>query len=139
MPKRVQPCGTNAAYKRHVRAGEPACNQCLKAHTLYERERLGGPTNLVVLPGMDRYKDPVQIRADAAKIDIAAELKEIYLTSRAVYRTSTRLGSVDVKELSLLESSMRATLKQLVELETTEEASIGDELAAVRRDRAART
>jgi hypothetical protein len=39
MPRRGNapplPCGTNAAYTRHKRAGEPACKACLAAHTAY--------------------------------------------------------------------------------------------------------
>ena len=29
----VQPCGTRAAYKRHKRRGERACESCLQANT----------------------------------------------------------------------------------------------------------
>ena len=30
-----QPCGTNAAYIRHHRNGEPACDRCKKARAVY--------------------------------------------------------------------------------------------------------
>lgn len=30
--RQLQPCGTNAAYQRHVRAGEQACAPCLRAN-----------------------------------------------------------------------------------------------------------
>lgn len=30
-------CGTAAGYIRHIRAGEPACEDCRAAHTLYVR------------------------------------------------------------------------------------------------------
>lgn len=30
----VQPCGTEAAYQRHRRSGEPACESCIRAHRL---------------------------------------------------------------------------------------------------------
>jgi hypothetical protein len=37
----VQPCGTNAAYQRHVRHGELACEPCLAAARRRKRlERL---------------------------------------------------------------------------------------------------
>lgn len=32
MPADLQPCGTHAAYARHIRAGEPACQKCLTAN-----------------------------------------------------------------------------------------------------------
>ncbi len=43
----LQPCGTNAAYRRHRYYGEQACRECLNATTVYEvarHRRLGiGP------------------------------------------------------------------------------------------------
>lgn len=35
MTRQLQPCGTNAAYQRHVKAGEPADDACLTAHGEY--------------------------------------------------------------------------------------------------------
>lgn len=35
---RLRPCGTNAAYQRHRRAGEYACTSCLSAHALNVKE-----------------------------------------------------------------------------------------------------
>ena len=34
----AQPCGTPAAYQRHLRVGEPPCTPCLHAHTARRRE-----------------------------------------------------------------------------------------------------
>lgn len=31
----LEPCGTHAAYLRHGRRGELACQECLEAHTAY--------------------------------------------------------------------------------------------------------
>ena len=36
----VQPCGTRAAYRRHLRHGEPACAACLEAES---QRRPGAP------------------------------------------------------------------------------------------------
>ena len=33
--RQFQPCGTPAAYKRHRRNGEPACEKCLAANRVY--------------------------------------------------------------------------------------------------------
>ena len=35
----VRPCGTNAAYHRHLDRGEPACPPCLAAHSAYTTAR----------------------------------------------------------------------------------------------------
>lgn len=32
QPKPLQPCGTNAAYARHLRRGERPCPECCAAH-----------------------------------------------------------------------------------------------------------
>lgn len=41
----LQPCGTRAAYERHRRKGEPACDACVKAFKEYKRRyNLGLPT-----------------------------------------------------------------------------------------------
>ena len=34
----THPCGTNAAYKRHQRKGEPPCAACRAAWSAYQRE-----------------------------------------------------------------------------------------------------
>ena len=33
----LMPCGTNAAYSRHIKAGEAPCEECLAAHADYYR------------------------------------------------------------------------------------------------------
>lgn len=35
----LQPCGTPAAYVRHIRKGTPICPPCYAAHAASERER----------------------------------------------------------------------------------------------------
>lgn len=39
MPPELKPCGTTAAYERHRRAGEEACDACREARNTYTRER----------------------------------------------------------------------------------------------------
>lgn len=33
----LKPCGTNAAYNRHIRKGELACDPCLAAHAAEQK------------------------------------------------------------------------------------------------------
>jgi hypothetical protein len=42
MPRKLMPCGTNAAYVRHVRRNEPTCQPCRDAHAEYGREHVDG-------------------------------------------------------------------------------------------------
>jgi hypothetical protein len=37
MPRPLRPCGTEAAYRRHLARSEPACPDCLAAHARYTR------------------------------------------------------------------------------------------------------
>lgn len=39
MAKRLKPCGTSAAYRRHLRRWEWPCESCTKAHAADERVR----------------------------------------------------------------------------------------------------
>jgi WhiB family redox-sensing transcriptional regulator len=34
VPRRLKPCGTQAAYTRHLRRGETPCGLCRRAHSL---------------------------------------------------------------------------------------------------------
>jgi len=46
MARELKPCGTNAAYARHVEAGEQPCEACKEAHAAYNRARyrvMSGP------------------------------------------------------------------------------------------------
>lgn len=39
VPRGLEPCGTEAAYFRHVRAKEPVCDPCRKAHRAAAKAR----------------------------------------------------------------------------------------------------
>ena len=39
-PRQLKPCGTTAAYRRHVRHGEKPCDDCRRAAVQRESERM---------------------------------------------------------------------------------------------------
>lgn len=39
MARLLAPCGTDSAYKRHLRNGEPTCQPCRQAHRETQRDR----------------------------------------------------------------------------------------------------
>lgn len=43
MARRLRPCGTVAAYSRHLRRGEEPCQPCRTANTAYQREYKANP------------------------------------------------------------------------------------------------
>lgn len=48
--RELQPCGTPAAYRRHVYHGEIACAKCLKAWSKAQRDRRPPSTNPPLKP-----------------------------------------------------------------------------------------
>lgn len=40
-PRTLQPCGTNAAYVRHLAHREQPCTDCSRAHTAYVQKAKG--------------------------------------------------------------------------------------------------
>lgn len=58
----VQPCGTTAAYQRHLKSGEPACEACRAARAAYTRDRRAGmvparvPPQCGTLSGHDAHR-----------------------------------------------------------------------------------
>lgn len=39
MSRELRPCGTESAYQRHLRAGEPTCQPCRDAHAEHGRAK----------------------------------------------------------------------------------------------------
>lgn len=39
MPRKPSPCGTKAAYERHLRTGEEPCDACRRANTVAQRKK----------------------------------------------------------------------------------------------------
>jgi hypothetical protein len=63
MPRELQPCGTNAAYIRHVRRREDTCQPCREAHAAYVRAYNGygdgpprGPAKCGTNGGYDAHR-----------------------------------------------------------------------------------
>lgn len=42
MPRQIKPHGTNAAYQRHIKAGQKACEACQAAHAVYSYDHKHG-------------------------------------------------------------------------------------------------
>lgn len=46
-----QPCGTRAAYRRHLNAGEQPCDACIEANTIWQQGHEDRRTTLHPCPG----------------------------------------------------------------------------------------
>lgn len=52
MAKTPAPCGTDAAYRRHLRHGETPCPKCRRAHQEYKRSQSRKGPTLTVVPNL---------------------------------------------------------------------------------------
>ena len=58
MPRSLAPCGTHAAYKRHLRAGEKACDACRVAARDYTRRQR---EKAAYVPAVSREPGPAEV------------------------------------------------------------------------------
>lgn len=80
MPRELMPCGTVAAYKRHVRRGEEPCGRCREAESL--RWRGGRPR---VRGGPVKHGEP-EMYGRGCRCTACCE-------ASAVYRAAWRAGA----------------------------------------------
>ena len=130
MPRKLQPCGTPAAYRRHLRGGEKPCLPCARAHAKAKEDRAAkrraneAPVQLNVVADVtaadDGDIDPLQ---DAR--DNLAEVREA-------------MKSAVPREVAALSKRRQELVALIVELGGKKEVSLADQLAAARAEREAR-
>ena len=88
----LQPCGTPAAYQRHKRRGEPACDACQKAIADYLREyRATSPVYQAI------HQRHHQARYSALA-HLAREYPARYRELLTAYKQGTEPGQPDTPE-----------------------------------------
>jgi len=128
MPRVLQPCGTFAAYKRHLRHKEEACEPCKQAARDQKMERVDGDREVRKLSALVSLMpaDEPDIIEDVSPIDDARENLRI---------VKAALAEAVPREVATL-SKRRQELVQLIqELGGRKEVSLADELAAIRNRR----
>lgn len=71
MARKTKPHGTDAAYRRHLRAGEKPCEACREAHNAYKRnlrqvsKRLGATKVALVVANAPEVPEVVDAVEDA--------------------------------------------------------------------------
>ncbi|WP_181778953.1 hypothetical protein [Pseudonocardia pini] len=75
--RELLPCGTDAAYQRHVRAGDLACDPCLDAHRVAVGARRPPPTRIYrsrdeILEEWDRHRGLVRFVDFHTRVGITA-------------------------------------------------------------------
>ena len=110
MGRKPSPCGTEAAYKRHLRHGEEPCEECRGAHRDLQRSKRRSVVS-VVPPVVEEVGETRlealerQRRLLAGAMEIAAESDP-----KAVASISRELRAVwgEIDELSKVDGSVEA-------------------------------
>jgi hypothetical protein len=67
MPRELKPCGTPAAYARHIQRGEPPCDQCKAAHADQRRAYAAEHREVVAEQSRQSYRR--RVRGERAHLD----------------------------------------------------------------------
>ena len=130
MTRELKPCGTTAAYRRHLRNGEEPCGECLAANAVAKGERkarsLSESAEVVRLAIVDEPELPQSID----------ELEEARWNLRIVKATMEAGVSSGMAALSKQYVDLVALVKRL-EDQSRPEVSALDQLAQRRAERLA--
>lgn len=122
MARELKPCGTSAAYRRHLRKGEEACAECKAAVAWEKQAKIDGPREtrkVAALPTpepVDEF-DPLE----DAKQNLAI--------------VNAALQEAVPREVSALSKRRQELVALIVELGGRKEVSLRDQLAELRRRR----
>lgn len=143
MVPNVAPCGTPAAYRRHLRHGEDPCSACRRANRIVKRSQadqrrraqVSGPAPDGPAPAAAPVPVPAPASAPTGPPSAAADL----LAARDALVAAIGLVAVhDPARLPGLVRELRETWKALRDLDAAPSpAPAEDEFAAARRRRAA--
>ena len=133
MGRPKAPCGTDAAYRRHLREGVEVDEACRRAHTEAGRKSSGS-----IKPSATK-KPEFTPTFDAPPADDAAQpddMKLIVDTLRTAFRT---VAESDPTRLAPISREFRAAVEAVRgPAETPKELTFDDQLAQARAARAAR-
>ncbi|MBO3663723.1 hypothetical protein [Microbacterium stercoris] len=131
MGRPKAPCGTDAAYRRHLRNGEPVDDACRQAHTEAQRERRRSPAATPTASA--EIEVPAEASGDA---DDGDDMKLIVDTLRTAFKT---VAKKDPTKLAPIAREFRTAVVEASRAgDAPKELSLADQLAAARAARAAR-
>lgn len=133
MARPKSPCGTPAAYRRHLRDGEDACIPCRDAHNAAHRAEAekrrnsaGGSPSVVSRPDAPA--------PSATRVSDLRRLREVLSTAIT--------DAEEPKDLATLSRELRQVLQELEKVEVVDtepiQGVVVDEFEAARQRRAAR-
>jgi hypothetical protein len=135
MPRTLSPCGTEAAYRRHLRHGEEPCDDCKRASALARGRRKGEekapPEQPKVIDMVSREVILARAGDDDGVLDLSSEDMRRELSALFLILKGS-LKNAMPREVASIAREMRNTLEMLQGLSTPESAgpaSFTDQLA----------
>lgn len=129
MARELKPCGTPAAYNRHLAHGEEACEDCKRAMADYRAAKRGTPksqeTMADILPAATFDGLPTTPSGD---IDFKAEYVRLYLYLNGA------LPNAMPREVAALVREMRGLLAEIRSFDKEDGAAPGQGLADAIRE-----
>lgn len=123
MARVLKPCGTSAAYRRHLRKGEEACADCKDAVAWEKQSKLDGPRDerkVAVLAPVASLPEPEE------SFDPLEDAKENLAIVKAALREAVP------REVSALSKRRQELVALIAELEGDQGVSLAEQLAAIR-------
>ena len=131
MARPPAPCGTDAAYRRHLRRSEKPCTPCLDAHR--------AETARYRKASAPKTAEPVPVVVEPDEVSKAEVLREQRDTLRVALKQAA--AEAEYSAVSSMSKELRAVqdaLDALVQPQPEGVRTLADELAAARAAREAR-
>ena len=137
MSRPKAPCGTDAAYRRHLKHGESVDDACRDAHAEAGRESRRTGASIVVVTSPDDQDDDADDADDnPVAPDPADDMKLIVDTLRTVFKN---VAEADPLKIAPIAREFRTAVESTRgPVEPPKEMSLVEQLAEARRARAAR-
>lgn len=126
MARELMPCGTPAAYRRHLRKGESACELCLAAVAQQKMDRLDGDRDSRKLSAL---ATPIDFPSASEDFDPISDAKENLRLVKAA------LAEAVPREVAALSKRRQELVALIADLGGTKEVSLADQLAEARNRR----
>lgn len=123
MVSQLKPCGTAAAYRRHLRNGEEACAECKAA---VAKDKMGK---------LDGDRESRKVSALAPVPDVVDDVDPLEDARENLRAVKAAMAEAVPREVSALSKRRQELVELIAELGGKKEVSLGDQLAEVRRRR----
>lgn len=116
MPRKPSPCGTKAAYERHLRSGEEPCEACTRANTVAQRKK------------RDAARKPSEPLKGVAAPEADSRLEDLWRQREVLWQAIQWAIQDDPSRVAALSKELREIRREIDEL-TEDSEVVNDEFA----------